>query len=198
MYRCFRGFCRLISLILVGKSAQNILQEDPRQNPLKSVQQKSRHISAEGPSQQFEIMLTQESTPRKALLGTRNHTPTCAFEALFRAQQTKIGDSGKGKIHKHKQILGDCPGTGCVPKHFSCVFWGHALWARKHINKIPWKSWDKPVKLLFMFRNVPDTFKVLRRVVRAICLSNQTALMVETYRELNCSGAPPILSGPKL
>ena len=47
--------------------------------------------------------------------------------------------------------LRDCPGTGWVPKVCLCVIFGHSLWGRKkQINKIPLKSRDNPVKILFM------------------------------------------------
>ena len=57
---------------------------------------------------------------------------------------------GKKKTHKHKQICGIVPGLGGCQNFVYVFFSGHSLWGRKkHINKIPTKSRDNPVKILF-------------------------------------------------
>ena len=54
----------------------------------------------------------------------------------------------------HKQILGDCLGTGCVcvwQKSVFLLFVGSfPTRERKHINEIPRQSWENPMKILLM------------------------------------------------
>ena len=60
--------------------------------------------------------------------------------------------SGKEKTHKHKQICGIVPGLGGCQKFVYAFFFRVIPYGgeKKHINKIPPKFRDNPVKILFM------------------------------------------------
>ena len=57
--------------------------------------------------------------------------------------------SGKEKTYKHKQSWGIVPGLGGW-QTFVSVFLGSFRMGRKRRNKIPRKSRDSPVNILFM------------------------------------------------
>ena len=59
-------------------------------------------------------------------------------------------DSGQGKKHININNFGGLSQDWVSDQICLCVFWGHAFWGEKHINKIPRKSGDKAAKCLLM------------------------------------------------
>ena len=83
------------------------------------------------------------------LIISESDSPFYFSRALAALHFHNLRGSGNEKTHTHAQIWGLVPGLGGWQEFVYVFFWVHSLWEKKHINKLPRKSWDHPMNMFF-------------------------------------------------